>query len=342
MSADVLPPNITDDCRVVLPAAEYRRDRRRWLRARRTGLGASDIASILGVSPFKEATELAVYLDKTSLDDPSEDGATEQMRWGNRLENAVVQEFSVRHARELGVKVLPTPGLLTLASHPVLLCTPDRLLADRKTGRIIATLEVKTAGWRQRSKWDHEVPIGYQVQVQQQLAITGLLYGYLVVLHAGQEMPEPYLIERDEDAIPLIIERAEAWWERHIVRRVIPDATELDVSRMAAVYPGAPGEGPVVLPDHLVDRLRLRARIASRIKDLQAARDRIDVAIKQQMGNAASAVGPDGAEVVRWRRYPVNNFDVTRFRADHPDLAAAYSVPAVGQRFTPKITAEVE
>ncbi|HEY3692092.1 MAG TPA: YqaJ viral recombinase family protein [Pseudonocardiaceae bacterium] len=71
-----------------------------WLSARRDGLGASDIAGVLGLSPW--TTQLRVYLDKLGLAAPVE--MNPAMEWGIRLEDAVATKF----ADDSGLEVVKT------------------------------------------------------------------------------------------------------------------------------------------------------------------------------------------------------------------------------------------
>lgn len=320
--------------RVVLAAADYARSRRPWLAARRQGLGASEVAAVLGLSDY--ATPLDVWLDKTSTADPADEPPSEAALWGNRLERAIADEFRVRHSRRLGVKVLPTPGLLAHEHHPWMLATVDRVLVHRRDGSFRCPLEIKTAGTYAAKEWGDEPPLKYRVQVQVQLAVTGADHGLIVPLFAGQKMPAPWRVDRDDEAIAAIVEHAGAWWRQHVVGGVMPDPTARDVSTLAAVWPEA-DDTEAVLDDSLVDRLRLRARITRRIRDLEAARDRVDAAVKAAMGPAKKATTPDGVVAATWSRYPVRRLDVDAFKADHPDLHARYLRETRGQRFTAKI-----
>ena len=70
-----------------------------WLEKRRHGIGGSDAAIIMGVSPFSSLMDL--WLDKTGQFEANEDDASEAMYWGNVLEDvapvssrsALVSEF---------------------------------------------------------------------------------------------------------------------------------------------------------------------------------------------------------------------------------------------------------
>ena len=60
-----------------------------WLEGRRTGIGGSDVAAVLGLNPWK--TPLDVWNDKLGL---SEDkGMTEPAYWGTVLEDTVAKEL---------------------------------------------------------------------------------------------------------------------------------------------------------------------------------------------------------------------------------------------------------
>ena len=65
-------------------------ERTEWLKRRRAGIGGSDVAAILGISPWK--TALDVYHDKTGAakDEPE----TENMRLGTALEQFVADRFT--------------------------------------------------------------------------------------------------------------------------------------------------------------------------------------------------------------------------------------------------------
>ena len=71
-----------------------------WLEYRRRGIGGSDAASILGVSPFKTARDL--YYDKLKIvtyEDPEENWVQKKM--GHLLEDLVAEIFHVRTGYEI-------------------------------------------------------------------------------------------------------------------------------------------------------------------------------------------------------------------------------------------------
>jgi predicted phage-related endonuclease len=239
----------------------------------------------------------------------------------------------------LGLFVAPTPGLLVHKDYPWLACTPDRLLLDAKTRKTaLGLLEIKTAGFLNYREWVDGPPLNYAVQVQVQMGVTGLPYCYLVPLFGGNHMPQPFLVEFDKLAFQQITEITGAWWHEHVEARVPPPALLADLPVLPEVWPG--DGSTAVLPQDVLDRLRLRKRMQQRIKQLEEAVDRIDLATKTNMKDATVATDLDGNVVATWTRYSRTGFDKKAFAKDHPDLAGKYTTTTTSQRFTVKRAAE--
>ena len=309
--------------------------RRRWLEARRNGLGASEVSTILGINPYGD-TPLGVWLDKTATTPPDLGAASEAMEWGLRLERPVIDAFRTRYSRGLGLKVAPSPGLLAHEHLPMLLATPDRLGVSRDTGDVICPIEAKTAGHFAQRDWSDGVPLHYRVQTQVQMDVLDLSHAYVIPLFAGQRMPEPYRVERDDEVIELIHDEVSAWWERHIIGGEPPDPTEADLPRLAELYPGDVDAAAVASPE-VVRRLELRSSMKARIAALESAIARIDVDVKQRMGDATTLLDEDGATLATWKRDGTRrSVDVKRLRLEQPDVARRYTVEQPTQRFTVK------
>jgi hypothetical protein len=102
-----------------LPSA----DRAAWLAARRTGIGASEVAAVLGLSPYE--SPLDVYCRKLGL--VPEKAETEAMRWGLRLEPLLAAEYAER----TGYPLVATQVFLRHPDKPFLLATLDGVRASR-------------------------------------------------------------------------------------------------------------------------------------------------------------------------------------------------------------------
>lgn len=320
---------------LVIAAADYARDRRAWLRARRSGLGASETATILGLNDWR--TPLAVWQDKVSTDDVEDVTLSEAAEWGSALEAVVARKVATRHP-ELG-KLAPTPGLLRHPEHPWMLATLDRVLVERKKAdpQALAILEVKTVGdWMFRKRWLDSVPPHVLVQVQQQLAVTGMERAYVVVLVGGQRMPAPYLVERDERVIEQIIEYAGAWWAEHVEGGVVPDPTFADRSSLAAVWPGDDTLPAVHADESLLADLGTFMHAREQEAHWKRQKEEAAFAVQERMGNALAVRDDDGRVLVTWKPSTSTRVNTPALRKAHPDLVEQFTTTTTTRRFLPK------
>ena len=82
-------------------------NRDQFLAGRKKGIGGSDVAAILGFSPYKSPYQL--WLDKTGRSERKE-SQNESAHFGNLLEDVVAKEFS----RRSGMKVQRVTQRLSL------------------------------------------------------------------------------------------------------------------------------------------------------------------------------------------------------------------------------------
>lgn len=304
---------------LVAPPPTNKRNRAEWLRARKAGLGASEVATILGLAPTGWKTSpLGIWLDKTSPDIDDGD-VTERMEWGTELEAPVARVFAKRHARELGIRVAGTPGLLRHEEHSWMLATPDRVGIGLRSKVAEAVVEVKTSDAMMRKEWDDGAPFHYAIQVQCQLAVTGLPVAYLVPLFGGNYMPEPFPVERDELAIQQIVEICGAWWERYVVGREMPPAIVADMPALTSIYPG--DEGVLTVDDEVAAELSERARLRVEIENRTTRMEEIDLHVKTLLQDAKYAVDEDGNTLATWSRFGKRSTDWKSLTRDHPEVA---------------------
>lgn len=199
------------------------------LAIRKTRISASEVAVLLGLSPWK--TPAALWVEKTQDVDPLEEN--EAMSIGNDFESPLIdwcaKSLGVLPDRELGTVIHPT--------LPWLCATPDAGIAGQKRG-----IEAKTAGvvrgFVESEKWGDadtdEVPVEYWCQCQIQMAVMDWNAVYLAALVAGRGRVR-YLIQRDQAAIEGMIERAGAWHAKHIIGGERPTDSVPDVETLKRV-----------------------------------------------------------------------------------------------------------
>ncbi|HNN87524.1 MAG TPA: YqaJ viral recombinase family protein, partial [Pseudomonadales bacterium] len=213
--------------------------RETWLDVRKQGIGASDAAAAVGISPYQSPLEL--WLIKTGRDSdmpkPNPDDESSPMYWGNILEPIVAQHYTKR----TGNKVRKVNAVL---QHPDtdkhwMLANLDYTVTHNSDVQI---LECKTAGEWGAKHWRDGVPEYVQCQVQHQLAVTGKQAADVCVLLCGQEI-KIYRIERDEALIEKLIALERQFW--HCVETDTPppvDGSDSSGRALKYLYPNDSGD----------------------------------------------------------------------------------------------------
>lgn len=181
-----------------------------WLAARRTGITASEIAVVMGLSPY--SSPYALYHQKLGvLDGPDE---TDAMALGKHMESYVAAKFAERFP-EFGIG----GDGLTLWAHadrPWQMATPDRIVfeAARLSGPNLAVLECKIDGGS--DEWgddgSDQIPVHYRCQVLWQMDVMGVATGYVAAFLWSRRKVRVYEITLDSGALAdLKIMRDTAW-----------------------------------------------------------------------------------------------------------------------------------
>lgn len=284
-----------------------------WHELRRTqGVGASEAAAVLGMSPFQTAVDVYAAKYGQQAEIPAHFAY-----WGNNLEDAVAKWVTDTHP-EMG----DVMGGLTAYwnEHPHIYASLDRVLDQ---GELIP-LEIKTGSLRSRD--DHwtvdgriQVPAYYQVQVQQQMAVIGAPRAYVAVLFGGNDA-HLLRVERDDEFIEsVLVPRLTAFWEG-VQNGVPPEPTTM--SDLAYAYPHEPGE-TTVGSELVVEAVERRAVILSDIKAMQEEADRLTFEIGKYMGSAETLLDPDGNPLVTFKlQAGRESVSVSELRAQFPDVAA--------------------
>lgn len=258
--------------------------REEWLAARRTMLGGSDLASILG-APDAFSTPTKVWERKVFGDarDESLDAIPEWLEWGNRLEPVVLAALAQKATMEPG-DYDPTPYTIVRPDDgPAWMgASPDGLARDAATGAATAVLEAKTTNRWNEDEWAEGAPLRYAVQVQWTLACTGAPLGYIGVLIGGQRFRWAR-VERDEGFIAVARREAERFW-RSVETKTPPAAVDADTrAAIQRIYPQDDGR-EVELPPEFSDLTR-------RYHEAQAAKEQAEKEIEVVQAWVCRAIG---------------------------------------------------
>lgn len=299
-----------------------------WLQIRRTGIGGSDAAAAVGLSPFKSQTEL--WLEKVGRDanlpKPAPSDTTAPVFWGSMLEPIVAAAYTLK----TGHRVRKVNAVLRHPEVPFMLANLDREVVGVPDVQI---LECKTAGEFVARHWQDGVPEYVQLQVQHQLAVTGKRAADVAVLLCGQQLVV-YRIERDDELIARLIQLEAEFWHRYVETDTPPpgDGSESADRALRCLYPRDSG-GTVDFSDdrQLSATFADLVAVREQIETLEVAAAKLKQTIQSAMGDASRALFDTG-EVTFKRSKDSTSTDLERLLADHPELAQQYAIPKAGSR----------
>lgn len=152
-----------------------------WLQYRRNGIGGSDAAAVIGLSPYKTARD--VYFEKLGRE--PEDNNTSgwvAMEVGKRLEDLVAAIF----AKKTGFRIWQEKVMYRHPLFPFMLADVDYFFET--SDGTVGILECKTANIHTKEKWENDaVPYHYEVQCRHYMAVKNLDTAYCACLFGNSE-----------------------------------------------------------------------------------------------------------------------------------------------------------
>ena len=265
---------------------------------RATYIGGSDVAAILGVSPW--TTPFMLFQKKVGayVEDltPAKRRILERgARW-----EPIVLEMMVDELCDRGhdVEVVAANQRYQDPEFSFLAAEIDaELIVDGEP----VNGEMKTAGYFAAGAWgeydSNEVPIYYLAQVMHGLMIQPRRRTVVAAVTGFDERPMIRWVERDDETIAAIRERELEFWER-IQRGDPPDPeTRADVQWL---YPS--DRGVAIEADETMVEICAQLKGAKReAKDIEARIELLATQVKAAMGEAAFLLGPNGKPIATWK-----------------------------------------
>jgi putative phage-type endonuclease len=200
-------------------------------KARLLGVGGSDAAAILGVSPWK--TALDVYGEKIGAEQEEFDaGQVLRMDLGNELEAAILRRWAHIEGRE----VIESPPTMAHARHPWMLANVDGLVGKAEIVEVKLVLSPGRAAQLGEEGTDQGLA-EHVVQVHHYLEVSDREIGHLVYFDPQRGL-RTYVVQRDRDLGAAMVEAEGEFWQR-VVRRDPPsvEASERGRAALARIYP---------------------------------------------------------------------------------------------------------
>ncbi len=322
-------------------------DEKTWLEYRKKGIVGSDLAAIMGVSPFATARDL--YYDKCGIE-PMID---EESNWvakkvGHLLEDLVAEIF----AKKTGFEVWSVKTIFSHPDYPFMQANVDFFYKDNN-GKI-GGLECKTTNYMAKSKWDDDtVPINYELQCRHYMAIMDIDEWWIACMYGNNE--NDFImrkITRDEDYEDIIIQSESSFWNDFILTKQEPPYTEngdLILDSIKKHY------GNAIPSDPKITVHRDYAKNLERILELKEKQKLVDkesrllkkeisslyAPIADELGTSISGdcIAPTGIYAINYkavRKVTMNKESIKKLEINHKDIYDEYITVTESRTFSVK------
>lgn len=270
-------------------------------------LGASEVACVMGCSPFGDA--LKVYM--TKVYPQRESIPTERMQVGLDTEDFVLTQFE----KKLGVTVTNKQYRMTHWQEVWAGATLDGMaVIDGKT----AVVEAKTIS----TPLYLEAPLYYVMQVLWQQWISGAEKGYLAVWSTKDMLFRYYPIDVADhrELLEECIAKCKSFWFNHVVPQNPPEKRVVERSEQD-------------LPDDLLDQY---CSIQEQIKDLDAQKKELHQRIIESVGSPSELRAKNSRFQMDLTTQVSRRLNTKKLEHDNPELTQQYYEQNSSQRLVIK------
>lgn len=280
--------------------------REEFLAERRSYIGASDIAAILGVDEHKTALDL--YNEKLGLVAPF--GGNNQTKRGQKLEEVAAKEYMEATGRKVQRRQteLIHPGHKFIRGH-----IDRRVVGDKRP----VEFKCPSRGMFYKMRRDG-LPMAQIVQMQSYLWLDKSAVGDFAIFCADTWELLPFTIEAQPEVFEQIERAAVIFWTEHVLKQVPPIPVEAD--RPALDFAKVAGEVLHVDDPEFIEAAQLLQEAKQLENDgkllYEIAKQRIITFVGGQFGKYQGA----GLRLSYYQSPGHASFDKKRLAAEHPEI----------------------
>lgn len=313
-----------------------------WLNYRMNGLGGSEIAAVLGLSPYESNVKL-FYKKVGDIEETIEEN--EAMFAGKRQEAIIADDYWRYYDPE---DKNPLNYIANYNSDKQIrkcnrinafIINPDIPFAFASVDRIIhkgsndkeGILECKTIASYAAKLWEEDIPPMYLAQVMYYLMVTELEYGELAMLKDGRNF-NVIKFERNEEFISYLRESALTFWDLVTRARILKQ----EGKPYEHLEPAANNQE--AYKDFLKERYKAEAKaiapnayyfeLGEKIAEKKIAMDLIEEEIEGYKNEIAAYMkecdtmdfGPKSGKITYKSQKGKQSMDFTGFMEAHPEL----------------------
>ena len=284
-----------------------------WLELRMTGIGSSDVGTILGVNSYD--TPYQLWARKKGILPPKKEST--QMMMGHVLE-PIVADLYEKASGNIIQKDTEGDWCVRNNDKSFLIASPDRIATAQDGSDIL--LECKTT---QRDVSQDHIPDSWMCQVQYLMHITELKEGALAWLKNGVDFDYKKIVYNEAFAA-YMIEKVERFWTDNIIGNKEPEC--LTGEDVVLRYNKSEKGKIAQATDELRNAWDRLVELNKTITDLTAQKDEIVERMKIATADAEKLMYGEkvlGA-FIGGKESTKEAFNIEKFKAENAELYAKY------------------
>lgn len=282
-------------------------NRETFLLERKLGIGGSDIAPIMGLSPY--STPLDVYRDKMNpaviYEEESED-----LKRGARVEKYILQEYCEVNNCSLETNLAPVIDL----KYPFMRGNVDAKVVGENV--IVEAKSTKCP----IAKWEEGIPEYYRTQVAYYAMLTNAERVDVPVLFSNWQYA-CFTYWRDYEYEARIRQAVIDFWNNHIVAG-IPPAPSNPVE-LQEVYPKLESSKVVKADSGIREKINIWQETSLKRRELEKQEEKLKIEIQSFMGDAG--ILDAGFCKVALKERTMSRLDTGALKEAMPELYREYS-----------------
>lgn len=300
-------------------------NREEWLKYRESGIGSSEVATVMGLNPWE--TPYQLWRRKVGLDAPKAENFA--MKAGHYLEDAVAQFWHDETGNEI-IKSSATDWLIVNTEKPYMRVSPDRtywLKDKKKNSENKGILECKTT---QMSIDPDDLPKHWFCQLQYQLGVAELSEGSLAWLCSGREFGYQHFSFLP-DFFAWITESVDRFWVDNIQGKKEPDS--INAKDVLLKFSRQTDGKLIEVSEEMFDVYSQLKDVKKELAALDERKSKLEERLKLGFGDA-EGITFDGKTLATWKapKKPTQKFDDKAFKEAHPELFTEFSREVLGAR----------
>lgn len=293
---------------------------REYRQLEKHGLGSSDAAAIMGLTERPSATDVYLrFINGRSHEDNL------YMKAGRAMEPVILEQFQEETGEQLTIEDV----IYIHRDFDYLVTKPDAMTVN---GYIEAKLTTHGEDWGEYGS--DAVPDYVFCQVQHGMEVTEKDYSLIPVVIMGRWGMEfrLYHVAKSGIIVPQMVEMEKRFWNTNVLQRIPPDPTTLeDAKKLWPESSAVSVEATVEIQDQLLALKEIKAEL----KELSTKKEFCEIEVKKFMKDA-EALRIGNKIMATWKSNNVARVDVTRLKAELPDVAKDFTKEGTERRFLVK------